>query len=212
VATPRERAQWRATSVLRRAVDLSHRAKRSIEPGRYLLHVGGNQWYKNRVGLIAIYAALVGADVDVPPLLLAGKPVPRELRDEILNRQLGDHVFEIADIDDSDLATLYASARLLLFPSLAEGFGWPVLEAMACGCRVVTSDRAPLTEVAMDAGTYIRPEDPIEAARQIKAVLNEPETARALKVEAGLRRASHFTLDRMAGAYVDVYQGVLAAS
>jgi glycosyltransferase involved in cell wall biosynthesis len=191
---------------------VNSRAHGSIAPGRYLLHVGGNQWYKNRSGLIAIYAALVSADCGVPPLLLAGKPLPSELRQEIDTRQLGDRVFEVTDLEDADLAALYASARLLLFPSLAEGFGWPVLEAMACGCRVVTSDRAPLTEVAMDAGTYIRPESPVEAAGQIHAVLREPESVRALKVQAGLKRASHFTLDRMAGAYLDVYRGVLAAS
>jgi glycosyltransferase involved in cell wall biosynthesis len=208
----RQPSQHRARSVLRRARLVHNRAHGSIAPGRYLLHVGGNQWYKNRSGLIAIYAALVAADRGVPPLLLAGKPVPSELRTEIHNRQLGDRVFEVADLDDPELAALYASARLLLFPSLAEGFGWPVLEAMACGCRVVTSDRAPLTEVAMDAGTYIRPENPVEAASQIHAVLREPESVRALMVQAGLKRASHFTLDRMAGAYLDVYRGVLTAS
>jgi glycosyltransferase involved in cell wall biosynthesis len=207
-----ESAVDRAKSLLIQARAVGDRTTGAIEAGRYILHVGGNQWYKNRSGLVAIYAALVEADVHVPPLLLAGKPIPPELREEILNRQLGGRVFEVADIADPDLAALYACARLLLFPSLAEGFGWPVLEAMACGCRVVVSDRAPLTEVAADAATYIEPEEPVRAASQVRAVLDESEDGRAVKVRAGLNRASGFTLDGMAGAYLDVYRGLLASS
>ncbi len=205
-------AAHRATSVLPRARTVGGQTTESIVAGRYILHVGGNQWYKNRPGLIAIYAALVKADVKVPPLLLVGKPISLELRHEILKRQLGGRVFELADVADTDLAVLYASARVLLFPSLAEGFGWPVLEAMACGCRVVASNRAPLTEVASDAADYVEPEEFVDAARRVLAVLAESEDMRAAKVRAGLTRASRFSLDSMAGAYLSVYTGLLASS
>jgi glycosyltransferase involved in cell wall biosynthesis len=189
-----------------------HGTTRTIVPGRYLLHVGGNQWYKNRSGLIAIYAALVEADVDVPSLLLVGKPASKELRDAIVDRGLGHRVLEVPDVADADLAAIYASASLLLFPSLAEGFGWPVLEAMACGCRVVVSNRAPLTEVAGDAAAYIDPEEPGEAAETVREVLAEPERVRAAKILAGLMRASGFTPESMADAYLNVYQGLLASA
>ena len=92
-----------------------------------------------------------------PPLVIVGKP---------LHARAGDAdrgAFAAADVSsrcraigDDELAAVYSRAALLLFPSLAEGFGWPVLEAMACGCRVVTSNRAPMTEVGGDAADLCR--------------------------------------------------------
>ncbi len=176
----------------------------------YILHVGGDQWYKNRAGLIDIYAALVGRMPAAPPLVLAGKPLTRDVNDRITAHALHNHVVAFSNVTDADLAALYSSATLLLFPSLAEGFGWPVLEAMACGCRVVASGRAPITEVATDAATYIDPTDPAAAAATVERVLREPDTDRCAFIAAGLSRALAFSTVAMARAYVSVYQDVLA--
>ena len=176
-----------------------------IVSGPYLLHVGGNQWYKNRAGLIDTYAALVDRMPGAPPLVIVGKPLTRESTLAIAASSLQGQVVALPAIGDRELAAVYSRAALLLFPSLAEGFGWPVLEAMACGCRVVTSSRAPLTEVGGDAATYIDPENPKSAAAVVEAVLREPEAERRTRVNEGLSRAARFNSRAMAHAYLSVY-------
>lgn len=182
----------------------SHRA---TQP--FILHVGGNQWYKNRAGLIDIYAALVARMPAAPALVLAGAPLTRELEDRIVSLSLQNRVVSFSDLSDDDLACLYSTAALLLFPSRAEGFGWPVAEAMACGCRVVASGVAPLTEVAGDAATYIDAANPEGAAAVIESVLHEPDAERQARVATGLSRAAGLNGPAMAAGYVAVYRDLL---
>jgi len=127
----------------------------------------------------------------------------------IAARSLRGQVVALPVIGDRELAALYSRATLLLFPSLAEGFGWPVLEAMACGCRVVTSGRAPMTEVGGDVATYIDPENPTTAAAVVQAVLAEPDAERRRRVDDGLSRASKFNSGAMAHAYLSVYHDIV---
>jgi glycosyltransferase involved in cell wall biosynthesis len=184
-------------------------AKGRTLPSRFVLHVGGNQWYKNRRGVIDIYAALVERRPDAPSLVMAGRPLTADLQALIDAHELRDRVVSLDDLSDRDLAALYSLAELLLFPSIAEGFGWPVLEALACGCPVVTSNRAPMTEVAGDAVTYIDPVATVDAAAAVDALLQEPAAVRRDRLTRGLARASHFSQAAMADAYVGVYQRLL---
>ena len=176
-----------------------------IVSGPCLLHVGGNQWYKNRTGLIDAYAALVERMPGPRHCSSSGKPLTRELTLAIAARSLQAQVVALPAIGDRELAAVYSRAALLLFPSLAEGFGWPVLEAMACGCRVVTSSRAPMTDVGGDAATYVDPENPKSAALVVQAVLGEPDARRQAQVNEGLSRAARFNSRAMARAYLSVY-------
>jgi glycosyltransferase involved in cell wall biosynthesis len=178
----------------------------------FLLHVGGNQWYKNRLGLLRIYLALktrTGA-ASVPLLVMAGEPFTTVLREFVHANGLEADVVELPGLDNRDVEALYSTASLLLFPSLAEGFGWPVLEALACGCAVVASNRAPLTEVGGDAAVYIDPDDPEAAAGTVAAVLVEPSERRDARAALGITRAATFTGSAMADAYLRVYERVLA--
>jgi glycosyltransferase involved in cell wall biosynthesis len=179
---------------------------------RYILHVGADHWYKNRAGLVATYAALVRRVPDAPPLVIAGARLSSQLSRAIADLRLAGRVISVSGPGDRDLAALYSRAALLLFPSLAEGFGWPVLEAMACGCRVVTSNRAPLTEIGGDAATYVDPTDPASTAETVARVLMEAAANRQARQNAGLAQARAFSLEAMTDSYIRIYLDVLAMS
>ncbi len=98
---------------------------------------------------------------------------------------------------DADLPGLYSSARAFVFPSLYEGFGLPPLEAMACGCPVISSDKTSIPEVLGDAALYFEGEDPADMARAMIEVSRGPEL-RARLSASGLERSAGFTWDRAA--------------
>jgi len=100
---------------------------------------------------------------------------------------------------------MYRSADLFVFPSLYEGFGLPVLEAMAHGIPVIASRRASLPEVVGEAGILVDPYDPGDIARAIEKVLTEPGTAEKY-TELGLERAKKFTWENTARSTVDIYR------
>jgi len=153
----------------------------------FILHVGGNEWYKNRIGVCHIYQEyfLMASEQRIPivPLVLAGKPISLEIADFIkANSYLP--IYQVIQPSSLHLQSLYSLASLLLFPSHHEGFGWPILEAMACGCPVVTTERPPMTEVAGSAGFFIDPTNHPQSARLIIETLatnprNSPDWIRA---------------------------------
>lgn len=121
----------------------------------YILHVGGNQFYKNRRGVIEIYTTWRKISKKKLPLLLVGPPPTNELR--VMKRN-SEHYYDIhflEDIPNEALQNTYIGAEVFLFPSLDEGFGWPIAEAMASGCMVITTNAAPMTEVGLDSCFYI---------------------------------------------------------
>jgi glycosyltransferase involved in cell wall biosynthesis len=185
--------------------------RRAIPPAArrdFLFHIGGGQWYKNRRGLLALHAALSRRLGEAaPPLLLAGKPLSDFERagasaDELAARG----VHALGPVSAEELESLYSLAGALIFPSLAEGFGWPLAEAQACACAVFASDRAPLTEVGGEAAAYFDPADPESAAARVAAAW--PERARL--AAAGARRAALWSPERMLEAYETLYRRLLA--
>jgi glycosyltransferase involved in cell wall biosynthesis len=102
----------------------------------------------------------------------------------------------------SELVDLYRSAAALVYPSVYEGFGMPVIEAMACGCPVACSNAASLPEVAGDAARLFDPQDTEEIAAAVEDVLREPEPW----IARGLERAKLYTWDECARAHDDVYR------
>jgi glycosyltransferase involved in cell wall biosynthesis len=172
----------------------------------FLLHVGGGQWYKNRAGLLQIYAALRRLQPAVPPLVLVGAPLSSEITRFIERRGFPDAVRTVQGVGNEDLRALYSTAECLVFPSLAEGFGWPIAEAQACGCRVVTTGRAPMTEVGGEPALYVNPEDIESAAARIAGLLAESSERRSERMRSGLAHARRFCTQGMIDKYLAIYQ------
>jgi glycosyltransferase involved in cell wall biosynthesis len=179
-----------------------------LEPEtQYLLHVGGNQWYKNRLGAMKIFAALQQyPQFQDVKFIMAGKPWTEEMRRYCDSAGLTAKMVERVSVTNEDLQALYSGAIALLFPSLEEGFGWPVLEAQACGCPVIVSDRAPMTEIAGEAAVYIDPEAPAESARRIASHISALPALSA----GGIENAERFNAARMMASYQKFYEKVAA--
>ena len=138
----------------------------------------------------------------VEPLQDGERAVLRELN------LSGDAVIEIPHPDHDQLAALYSRAHALVFPSYCEGYGWPVLEAEACGCPVICSNVTSLPEVAGDAGILLAPDDHRGYADAILS-LSDYDT-RTKRIAAGLAHAAQFSEARMFDAYLQLYQRALA--
>lgn len=186
----------------------------NLSPG-YLLHVGNNQWYKNRTGVVEIYNEWRLNNSQSLPLLLAGSPGSPELMDLIQRSPFRSEIHIIEGLSDENIRIAYSGASAFLFPSLAEGFGWPIAEAMACGCPVILTDKAPMTEVAGDAGFLIPKRTAVnagdwsrECAAVVRKVINLGEAERRNVVELGLRNAKRFdsqlALDQIENIYYKI--------
>jgi glycosyltransferase involved in cell wall biosynthesis len=121
---------------------------------------------------------------------------------------LGESARFVGPLDESDLAVLYSHAGVFALPSLYEGFGLVVLEAMACGAPVVSSNAGPLPEVAGDAAVLLRPEDPTIWGDTLARVLTDPPLAADLRAR-GFARAGQFSWERAARSTRDVYREAL---
>ena len=177
-----------------------------IPSGPFLLHVGGNQWYKNRLGVLKIFDELRRhAEFRTHRLVLAGKPWTQEMRRFVFDHGLQEWALERVEVADEDLCALYSTAEAMIFPSLEEGFGWPIIEAQACGCPVFASGRPPMTEVGGDAAVYFDPTRVSEAAEVIRR--RWPE--RSELSPRGLDNARRFDAARMVVRYIQQYKNLV---
>jgi glycosyltransferase involved in cell wall biosynthesis len=163
----------------------------------YLLHVGQRMPHKNVERLVAAFGYLSRTQKDFDcQLVLAGGQLweAQELIDLVGERTIFERIALTGRIPDSDLALLYRQADLFVMPSLYEGFGLPVLEAMASGTPVISSNRSSLPEVAGNAAVYFNPDSAEEIAHAIEQVLTDSALREDL-VEQGLNRAKQFSWD-----------------
>jgi glycosyltransferase involved in cell wall biosynthesis len=175
---------------------------------RYLIHVGKDTWYKNRSGVLRIFQHLLerlGNGAPALRLVMAGQLLSNDLHDFVVRNLPERSMIEVANPSDEELRALYTGATGLLFPSLHEGFGWPLIEAQGCGCPVITSNRSPMSEVAGAAALYIDPADEPEAARLIAASLNGLEELR----EAGRQNAKRFDPATIISMYERFFVGLV---
>jgi glycosyltransferase involved in cell wall biosynthesis len=179
-------------------------------PERYLLFVGGLNPLKNFSNLLRAFARLRDA---VPHQLVAvGFRRWRYEDDVALVDRLGlrGRVHFTGFVPDEDLPAIYSLADLLTFPSLYEGFGIPVLEAIGCGCPVLTSRTGCSPEVAGGAALLVDPGDPVAIADGILRLLRQPALRERLR-ERGLDRARHFSWQKTARATLALLERVAAS-
>lgn len=161
-----------------------------FQPGYpYVLSVSNRKAHKNEPRLIEAFSR--ASVPDSVRLLFTGKATP-SLMELIDHYQLRERVIFIGRVAESDLPGLYKGALALLFPSLYEGFGLPVIEAMACGCPVLTSNTTSLPEVAGEAALLVDPTSVQEIAGGISAICGD-EALRVVMVGKGYRQASRFS-------------------
>jgi glycosyltransferase involved in cell wall biosynthesis len=176
-------------------------------PKQFLLFVGLFGPRKNIAGILQAYAILKKKHQVSHHLVMVGERGWRYRADLELVQRLGlegDVVFP-GFVEEDDLPAVYNLADVFIFPSLYEGFGLPVLEAMACGTPVVTSNLSALPEVVGTSGVLVNPRDPEEIASGVYHVLSNSKLASGL-AKAGLERSSHFTWKNAAEELMEVFQ------
>jgi glycosyltransferase involved in cell wall biosynthesis len=143
------------------------------------------------------------------PLILAGWQGwgDKKWKQLIADPKLHRRIFFAGHVDDETLACLYTGASAFVFPSLYEGFGLPILEAMACGCPVICSNAASLPEVAGDAAFQLDPTDAEGLAHALDSVLTD-STLRRSMIQKGIERAQQFSWKETAAKTLEVFTRV----
>lgn len=184
------------------------RKKYELGPAPYLLSVSTLQPRKNYQMLIRAFRPV--ADTQPHNLVIAGGKgwLYEEMLAEVKAQGLDGRVKFIGFVEDADLPALYSDANLFVFPSLYEGFGLPLLEAMACGVPVVTSNASCLPEVAGEAAVQLSPHEPAAWTGAMVRLLGNP-TQRAKLVAAGFLQARQFTWHKAARQLLEIYRRLL---
>ncbi len=180
--------------------------------GPYVLYVGNIQPRKNLPRLIQAYAQLMAAGDIQHRLVIVGRKawLHSEVFQEARRSGLSNQIVFTDYVPQSDLPHLYARADVFVFPSLFEGFGLPVLEAMACGAPVITSRSSSLPEVAGDAACYVDPFSAGEIARALRQLVCDAEL-RARLAGAGLEQAARFSWEQTARQTLRAYEQAFRA-
>jgi glycosyltransferase involved in cell wall biosynthesis len=190
---------------------LSHRLNLKLESSHpYILFVGTLEPRKN-VPLLLEAFGLLRREIDAQLLLVGARGWLDEPIFEAHARSgVGDAARFLGPLGEDDLAVLYSHAGVFVLPSLYEGFGLPVLEAMACGAPVVCSSAGPLPEIADDAALLLPPDDAAAWATSISRVLSDSRLAGSLR-QRGFARAVSFSWEQTAQATREVYREALLA-
>jgi glycosyltransferase involved in cell wall biosynthesis len=180
---------------------------------QFILAVGNLQPRKNLMRLVAAFRSLLAQGQLNHQLVLVGKDALRSeaFRAEVRDLVESGHLAFTGYVPEHDLPALYSAAAAFVYPSIYEGFGLPILEAMACGAPVITSDRSSMPEVAGDAAMLVDPTRADQIAAALHTILTQPNLADQLR-RRGLARAAQFTWEATARQTAEVYQWALQAS
>lgn len=182
----------------------------------FLLYVGSERPRKNLGTLLEAFSLIKKQSHTMPDLKLvkvgiAGRTDEFRKRtlQQVIRLGLETEVIFAGYVSDKDLAGYYSSALALVMPSIYEGFGLPIVEAMACGCPVICADSSSLPEIASEAAVYFAPHDAVELARLIREVASKPALRHEM-IQKGRERAGYFSWERAARETLRVYRKVEA--
>ena len=182
-----------------------------LRGGRFWLAVGTIEPRKNYDGLIAAYARLKAEEKGTLPLAIAGKSgwMMRHFEAELERLGIAEDVVRLGYVDESELAWLYRNCFALVYPTLWEGFGLPLVEAMSQGAAVISSAVSSIPEIVGDAGVLIDPRDETALVEAMRGLARAPELRRALG-ERARARAARFSWPLAARRVADIYRETLA--
>jgi len=176
----------------------------------YVLYVGSRDPNKNLESVLAAFG-LVAPEIPEIRLAIAGRWNPSDqvwLQQRVASDpSLQGRVDHVGFVSDADMASLYSNAEVFVFPSLAEGFGFPVIEAMACNTPVVASNRPPIPEVAGDAAVLIDPENAPSLATEVIRLLHDSHHAKDL-VSRGSYQVEKYRWEKVSDQTIQVYRTV----
>jgi glycosyltransferase involved in cell wall biosynthesis len=186
------------------------RERAGADIGSTILFVGTVDQRKNVGGLLDAYAQLRARRPDAPPLVIAGRATTAAapLIERGHRAPLAGTVEFRGYVDNADRPALYRHARMLVLPSFEEGFGLPVLEAMACGVPVIVSNRGSLPEVAGAAADPVEPDDIAALAGQMERLLDDATARQA--ISRGLGQAARYTWEHCAQSALEAYRAAIA--
>ena len=173
-------------------------------PDNYLIHVGMRQNYKDGTTLFRAFAHIASGYRDLQLILVGGGSITSHERQLLVELGIETRVTQTT-LREPDLPSAYAHARMCVFPSRYEGFGFPALEAMASGTPTILCDSSSLPEIGGESTWYFEPGDDAALAKQIAAVLDDPITTSG-RVQQALNRAKSFTWHNSASRLADVYR------
>jgi glycosyltransferase involved in cell wall biosynthesis len=169
----------------------------------FVLHIGANHARKNREGVLRIFAK-VPEGINLQ-LVFAGVALSKDLIRLADELQVHDHIVQVVNPDVEIIEALYNRAVALLFPSRYEGFGWPPIEAQACGCPVVGSEIPPLVEV-LGRSAILKPlQDEAGMAESIARLATDREYRDRIRQRGFENIQSRFQTSRMINEYVSLY-------
>lgn len=177
-------------------------------PARYVLYVGNRKLYKNFGRFIDAMLPILLTDSDLNIVCASSEKFDKTENDLFAKHNITDKIGQIPIKNDNTLIELYKKAQLFVYPSLMEGFGLPILEAMSCGCPVVASDGTSFNEIAHDAARYFDAKDPESMSFAIESVLSNNAQRREMS-QKGVEYAAHFTLQKTAEATLNLYRSLV---
>jgi glycosyltransferase involved in cell wall biosynthesis len=168
---------------------------------KFILHVGSDLERKNRKLLVEMMYELKNEWDGL--LVLAGEPLNSTLIDLIEKLNLNKRVFQICNPKDIEIIGLYSMCQVMVFPSFSEGFGWPIIEAQACGAPVITSNKAPMMdEVGGNAALYANPDDALSFVEQFRKF--NDEHFRNKVIHAGYENTKRFDFQNTIRQYIEL--------